>query len=427
VVDSQTPAALPGDRTVVSLTTFSRWVAQPVTTVKRLFVNEVLDPAVVEKTSGGHWRLRVSSDDLSICHASIAIWKVLRRKPRIARSYNVRDPVRTFGRELIILEAEIDSSNKTSRVARARVKLPSPRLTERMLRNKLKVYKQALIILKKRRPHSEALWWYEQILERPKELAGTFILRLAIQRFRAKYRRFPKRIEIARELNISERSLYRRPFGREPLRFAYRGRIGADIETQGDVGDDHEESYIHESEQELPRDKRGPHVRKNLEPASHQVQRRRSSGELGRRKLRRVKARGVELVWEEDPIGPGEILRVYPVGSIEAKRRLEVIEPKASCSSSDTRASVKRNSRKIRRDLDLRERDSTFGGWTAAVYESEAGGKCRWWTNFDESRGRTDSAPRARRDILCVLDRSRARFPPIVNLAKMLAQTRSEA
>jgi hypothetical protein len=98
-------------------------------------------------------------------------------------------------------------------------------------------------------------------------------------------------------------------------------------------------------------------------------------------------------------------------------------EAETSCSVSDARANVKRNSRKNRHALDLEERDSTFGGWTAAVYETGPDGKCRWWTTFDESGGRTDSAARARGEILSILDRLKARFPPIVNLPKMLAKS----
>jgi hypothetical protein len=304
---------------VVTIRKFAQLLAEPVTTLKRLFAKEVLDPALLEKTDGGHWRVRFSPDDLLICCGNIAIWEVLRRKPRIARSYEVRDPVRKFGAELTVLEHEIDSRNKTRRVVGPRVKSALPSLVERRLRKELTAYKRALIILKKRRPHTEPLWWYEKMLEHPKEFAGTFILRLAIQRFRANYRRFPKRIEIARELNISERSLYRRPFGREAVRLACRGPTIPEIETQDDMSEDREESYIHELEQELSPERRRWLTRPSLTLGMHEVQRRRLTGDRARRKLRREKARRVELAWEQDPIGPGEMLRMYPVGGINAK------------------------------------------------------------------------------------------------------------
>lgn len=413
VVDSQ--------RRVVTISEFAQLLSQPVTTVKRLFANEVLNAELVDKTNGGHWRIRFSPDDLRQCSANIAIWQVLRRKPRIARSYNVRDPVQSFGAELLLLEHEINSGKKSGRTLGARVKSRSPRLTQRMLKSKLKVYKRALIRLKKRRSKREAIWWYKQMLKSPQVVAGTFVLRVAIQRFRAKHDRPPKQRELAEALNISERSLYRWPFGRGPLRCAYRGRCLDRVEAEDGATDDRNESHIFESDEELSPEKRRSQTRERLGPGFHEVRVRRPVGENTRRKLRRSKTRSVELAWEDDSTGRGKILAMYPTGRIEAKGRLELIDAEASCNGSDTRRNIKRNSRKIRRDLDLEERDSTFGGWTAAVYEVEADGKYHWWTNFDRSEGCVDSAAQVRREILSAVARCRTRFP-IVNLTEMLAE-----
>jgi hypothetical protein len=400
VVDSQ--------NRVVKISEFSKLLGQPLTTVKRLFANEVLDPELVQRTGGNHWRISFSPDDLLRCRASIALWKVLHRKPCIARSHKVRDLLQSLAIDLVLSE-EISSHGQRYRSAR----------------QKVEAVKRALDLLKTRPENVEAIWWYEQILESPEPFAATFILRVGIERFRAKRDRPPKQRELAEELNISERSLYRWPFGRDPLRLAYCGRRPGEVETEDGTTDDRNESYISESEEELSPEKRKSQTRKRLGPGLHEVHVRRPVGENTRRKLRRSKARSVELAWGEDSTGPGKILVMYPVGRIEGKGRLELIDAEASCKGSDTRRNIKRNSRKIRRDLDLEERDSTFGGWTAAVYEVEADGKCRWWTNFDESRGRTDSAARAQHEILSLLDRCRARFPPMINLPQMLAELRN--
>jgi hypothetical protein len=410
VVDSPNLAPLAGDPKVVPLTELSGYLGLPVTTVKRLFTKEVLDPALVEKTRGGHWRVRVSRDDLRVCHASIAIWDVLRRKPRMARSYWVRDSARTFAIELAL--AEINDKRKST--------------TPQKPTRKLAVYKQALVVLKSRRRSqtTEARWWYERLLENPEIFAGTFILRVAIERYRANYHRPPTRRELARELSISEATLYRQPFGREPLRVAYRGRIDPDAEIKPDESQDREETYIHDSEQELsPEDRHSP-ARKTLPPGLHEVQRRRLGEEGGRRALRREKAHCIELTWEEDPIGRGQMLRMYPLGRIDAKRRVELIEAEVSCNDPDIRIDIRRNSRKVRRARAVEAHDATFGGWTAALYEIEADGKCRWWTNFDESGGHTNSPAQACREILSVIERHKTRFPPMVNLKKMLSESR---
>lgn len=408
VVDSPNLAALAGDPKVVPLTELSGYLGLPVTTVKRLFAKEVLDPALVEKTSGGHWRVRVSRDDLPVCRASVAIWNVLRRKPRMARSYRVRDCARTFAIELAL--AEINDKRKST--------------TPQKPTRKLAVYKQALGVLKPGRwsEATEARWWYGLLLENPEIFAGTFILRVAIERHRAKYHRSPTRRELARELSISEATLYRQPFGREPLLLSYRGRIAPDAEIQPDESKDREETYIHDSEQELSPEDRHSHARKTLPPGLHEVQRRRLGEEGARRALRREKAHCVELTWEEDAIGRGQMLRIYPLGRIDAKRRVELIE--VSCNDPHIRIDIRRNSRKVRRARAVETHDATFGGWTAALYEIETDGKCRWWTNFDESAGHTNSPAQACGEILSAIERHKTRFPPMVNLKKMLSESR---
>jgi hypothetical protein len=337
---------------------------------------------------------------------------------------------------LVILEKEINSQKeaqrvKTRQLSAVRVKSLPTRLVERRLLNKLKAYKRALIVLKKRRrsPHSGPLWWYEQMLQHPNEFAGTFVLRVAIQRLRAKYRRFPTRIELAEELNISEATLYRRPFGRQALHRAYRGRPTEAIAAE-DASDDQEEpyvdeeSYIHDLEQELSPEERHSHTRKTLPSGVHAVQHRQSEREAAQRKLKRERAHCVELIWEEDSLSGVQMLRMYPLGRIDAKCQVELIEAEASCNDPGIRIDIRRNSRKVRRARALEAHDSTFGGWTAAVYEIEADGKCRWRTNFDESSGHTDSAAQACSEVLSAIERHKTRFPPVVNLKKMLRESR---
>ncbi len=409
VVDSPNLAPHAADPKVVPLTELSGYLGLPVTTVKRLFTKEVLDPALVEKTSGGHWRVRVSRDDLQVCRASVAIWNVLRRKPRMARSYRVRDSARTFAIELAL--AEINDKRKST--------------TSQEPTRELAVYEQALVVLKPRcgPQATEARWWYERLLEDPEIFARTFILRVAIERYRAKYHRSPTRRELAHELSISEATLYRSPFGREPLRLAYRGRIAPDEEIQPDEFKDREETYIHDSEQELSPENRHSATRKTLPPGLHEMQRHQLGEERAWRALRRKKAHSVELTWEEDPIGRGQMLRMYPVGRIDAKRQMELIEAAVRSNDPSIRIDIRRNSRKVRRNSAVEAHDATFGGWTAALYEIKADGKCHWWTNFDESAGHTSSAAQASGEILRVIERHKTRFPPMVNLKKMLNES----
>jgi hypothetical protein len=421
VVDSQ--------KRVVTTSEFAQLLGQPVTTIKRLFANEVLNAELVDKTNGGHWRIRFSPDDLRQCTANIAIWQVLRRKPRIARSYSVRDPVQSFGAELLLLEDEINSGNQIARTLRARVKSQSLRLKQRMLKNKLKAYEQALSMLKKQPlPDNEALWWYRQMLAHPQLFAATFVLRVAVQRYRAKHDRLPKQRELAETLNVSERSLYRKPFGRGPLCRAYYGRRPADVEIEDVATDDRSESYIHDSEEELSPEERKCRKRKGIPLGFHDVQRRRGLGEQTCRQSTRKRECSLELAWESDHIGrnPGGTLLVFQTSKIEAKRRLETVErePTYRDARPHPRGIVKRQSRKIRRDLNLRDRDPTFGGRGIAGYAVQPGGKCLWWTNFPGGgEGYVDSVVQARRDIMSTIARCKTRFP-IVNLAEMLAESR---
>jgi hypothetical protein len=360
VVDSQNG--------VVKIRDFSQLLGQPVTTVKRLFTNEVLNPTLVKKTAGKHWLIWFSPDDLLRCRASIALWKVLHRKPRIARSHKVRDLLHSLAIDLVLSE-EISSQRQSYR---------SPQ-------EKVEAVKRALNLLRTRPQRIEAIWWYEQVLKHPEQFAGTFLLRVEIERFRAKYHRSPKRHELAEALNISERSLYRRPFGREPFRLAYYGRRPAEVEDDDGATDDLNESYIPESEQELSREERNSQIRKSLGPGFHEVQRRRPIGEQTRHQVRRKKRRALELAWEEVhvPNNPGEMLVLFSARKIEAKRLLELIERQQSCGgNSGPRRNVKRHSRKLRHALELRERDETFGSWCAGAYDIQSDGKCRWWTNF---------------------------------------------
>jgi hypothetical protein len=399
VVDSQ--------NCVVKIREFSQLLGQPVTTIKRLFTNEVLNPTLVKKTAGKHWFICFSPDDRLKSRASIALWKVLHRKPRIARSYKVRDLLLSLAIDLVLSE-EISSQRQSCR---------SPL-------KKVEAVKRALDLLRTRPQNVEAIWWYEQMLKFP-EFAGTFILRVEIERFRAKYDRSPKRRELAETLNISERSLYRRPFGRGPLRHAYYGRRPADVDNE-DVATDHQnESYTPESEEEMSREQCFS-PRKNVLPVGfHEVTRQPAIKEKSRRKRRKRKVRSLELAWEEQHAGNirGEVLLIFQSNKLEAKRRIEIIEQ--TVSGFDPKQFVRGHSRQLRHDQQSRAYDETFGSRGVGAYVIEPGGKYRWWTNFDASKGYADSAAQARCKILSAVAR-RTRFR-IVNLAEMQAECRVEA
>jgi hypothetical protein len=148
--------------------------------------------------------------------------------------------------------------------------------------------------------------------------------------------------------------------------------------------------------------------------------------EWTKRKLRNRRTQAYELVWEEHSAGnvQGGALLAFSADKLEARRRLEQLsESESSDGDCARRATIRRYSRQNRRATQLEECDSTFGAWAVAAYVIESDGKCRWWTNFDSSEGRTDSVVQARRAILAVIGQSRARFP-IVNLREMLAESR---
>jgi hypothetical protein len=397
---------------VLKITEFSQLLGQPVTTMKRLFTNEVLNPRLVKKTGGGHWLVCFSPADLLRCRASIALWKVLRRKPRLARTYKVRDLLHSLAIDLVLSE-EISSQRQSCR---------SPL-------KKLQATKRALDLLRTRPENVESIWWYQQMLKFPEAFAGTFILRVEVERFRSMYDRSPKRSELAETLNISESSLYRLPFGPKALTRAYEGWRPEEVEDDGSATDDRTESYISESEQELSREERNSQLRRTLAHGFREVKARRRIGEEILRKVRQKKRSCLNLAWEEVhiPNHPGEMLLLVPTRSIERKRLLEQIELQQNRNdASDSRRVVKRQSRKLRSALELRQRDETFQSWAVGAYEIQRDGKCRWWMNSVDARGCADSPAQARHEILSAVGERRTRFP-IVNLAEMLAECGVEA
>jgi hypothetical protein len=378
-----------------TLPEFAELLGQPVTTVKRLFTAKILPEDLVTRTTGKHWRVSFSDEQLQHCKASLVLWSLWRRKPRASKTYPRRDELNATAIKLILAETKRGDAQD----------LKSPGV-------KYKAFAQAVLRLntKRKRKRVEGVWWNEQILAKPTKsaAAAAFILRAAVAEFRSKHSRPPTRKQLSEALGISERSIYR--FDKDALELAYQDRNLTGIKNEAKA-----ESSTDPKQAEWNRIAQSDYAQQ------HQIRHRDHVEEGEKRKSRKRQAHSFALAWEEHSAGnvQGGALLVFPTSKIEAKRRLEMIEAEPTCGASGPRRSVKRHSRKLRRDLDLRERDPTFGSWAIAAYEIEPDGKWRWWTNFDASMGLAPSAAQARREIRAVIRRSRPRFR-IVNLHEIL-------
>jgi hypothetical protein len=243
---------------------------------------------------------------------------------------------------------------------------------------------------------------------------AAFILRTAVAEFRRKHARQPTRKQLAEALEISESSIYRSPFGKDALELAYLDRSLTGIQDEEKA-----ESPARPRHDEYNRIARSDYAQLH----QREIPNRNRIGEETRRKLRKRKAHSFELEWEEHSAGNvrGGALLIFPVNKLQAKRRIEMSDQLHSGLPWTAKRHVRQ--REFRRDVILSAYDETFGSWAVAAYVVEPDGKCRWWTNFEESTGRTHSVTQARREILCVIGRYKTRVP-IVNLREMLGESR---
>jgi hypothetical protein len=380
-----------------TLPKFAQLLGQPVTTVKRLFDLGVLPERLVAKSAGKHWRVSFSDEQLQHCKALLVFWSLWRRKPRASKTYARRDELNSTAIKLIVAEPKSEGAH-------------DPKSPEA----KIDAFFRALSAFTTKRTGVEGVSWSQRILAKPAtQGVAAFILRTAVAEFQKNHGRRPTRKQLAEALGISESSIYRFPFGKNALMIAYSDRHLASTqdEEEGEPSCDPQQpksDLIAQSEyarqhKQQPRDRDYP-------------------VESERRKLRKRRSRRFELAWEEHNEGnfPGGALLAFPVDKLRTKRTLEALLSHDGC---NRRATARRYSRQNRRATELEEFDSTFGSWAVAAYVIEPDGKCRWWTNFDGSEGRTGSLAQARREILAVVGQSRPRFP-IANLCEMLAESR---
>jgi hypothetical protein len=375
-----------------TLPQFARLLAQPVTTVKRLFATGILPEKLVARPAGKHWRVSFSNEELQHCKASLALWSIWRRKLRASKTYARRDELNSTAIKLILAEARDEQD------------LKSPEA-------KIDAFYQALLVLNAKQKDVEGVWWIQQILAKPTELAvAVFILRTAVTEFRSKHARQPTRKQLAEALEISERSIYRFPFGKDALEVAYSDRnligINDGEKAESEVTDPRQDEYTRISRSDYAR----LHQR--------QIRYRDHIDEGTKRKLRKRKAHSFELAWEEHSVANvrGGALLIFLADKLQAKRRIEMDDQMHG--GPDERDA--RRSREDRRDVILRERDATFGSWAVGAYIIQSDGKSRWWMNFGTRKGCADSTAQARREILRSITRAKIRLS-IHNLDRMLA------
>jgi hypothetical protein len=379
-----------------TLPKFAQLLGQPVTTVKRLFDLGVLPERLIAKPTGKHWRVSFSDEQLQHCRALLVFWSLWRRKPRASKTYARRDELNSTAIKLILAEPRSEGAQDSK----------SPEA-------KIDAFFRALSAFTTKRKGVEGVSWNQKILAKPaKEGVAAFILRTAVAEFQKRHGRRPTRKQLAEALGISERSIYRFPFGKNALMIAYSGRYLAgkqDEEEREQQYDPWQLGYDQTARSECGQQ----HQR---QPRSRDYY-----AEWTKRKLRNRRTQAYELVWEEHSAGnvQGGALLAFPADKLEARRRLEQLS-ESDDGDCARRATIRRYSRQNRRATELEECDSTFGSWAVAAYVIEPDGKCRWWTNFNRSGGRTDSVARAQCEILAAIGRSRARFP-IVNLREILA------
>jgi hypothetical protein len=322
---------------------------------------------LVKKTPGKHWRICFSAAELQACKALIACWTVWRRKPRASKLLTRRDELDSTVIKLILATA-ISTDNSDFECPQTQ----------------LDAFSRALALLSAKDMSVEALRLRQRMLTDPTpEMAAALSLRTAVMELSRKNGRRPKRAQLAAALKISERSLYRAPFGKNVLQFAYleTDAIGEQSEKASEPDDCRANEYDRIAARDYAR------------RCYHAVSEGRSASKDSRRKLRKRKTRSLELVWEEDN-DHGDLL-LFPAANLEAKRRMEKVER-----SEMERKDVKRRSRELRAAIVLRERDVTFGSWTAGVYVRLRDGRFHWWVNFSSQNGCVNSRAHARRELL---------------------------
>src|SRR5262249_44829328 len=154
--------------------------------------------------------------------------------------------------------------------------------------------------------------WNQRILAKPaKEGVAAFILRTAIAEFENKHGRQPTRKQLAEALEISERSIYRFPFGKNALIIAYSDRHLASTQ-------DEEEADPPCDLQQLGYDQ----IARTEYAREHERKRRCRDyfGEKTKRKLRKRRSQTFELDWEEHNAGniKGGALLAFPVDRLQA-------------------------------------------------------------------------------------------------------------
>jgi len=384
-------------RQTTTLPQFAGLLDQPVTTLKRLFTAGILPENLIKRTPGKHWRVSFSDEELRICKASLVFWSVWRRKPRASKTYARRDELSSTVIQLILAKPRSGDDRD----------LKSPRA-------KIEAFFRALRLLNRKRKNVEAVWWKERILANPTKLAvAAFALRTAVAKFQRKYGRKPTRRQLADALEISERSIYRSPFGKDALEVAFsernlagakRNLAGARDEEKAEVTDD-------------PMQKEYRRIEKSDYGKQHQPQIFDRIGEDTRRKLRKQKVNLFEIEWEKDPVGKtAAALLIFESIKLQAKRRLEMIEQQHG----GLKRNIKRLTRQSRDDVFLQEKDETFGSLAIGAYEEQPDGKFHWWMNCSTREGCADSILQARREILVSVKLAKIKLR-IQNLDEALA------
>jgi hypothetical protein len=379
-----------------------------VTSMKRHFERGILPEYLVQKRRGAHWRVRYSNDDLRRCKAALAIWCVWRRKPRASRLHARRDELLTLAIDLIIF----DVTRPTPRTAAAQYKRTFC----------------AVRLLSDASDDVSGVRWRNKLLDQPNELfAAVFILRAAVFRFRAKWKRDPKATELADTLGISTASLYRAPFGKAALRLA---KLDRDIlESEGDRSHDTKASeepnadhplntdQLSDTDADLSPEDRRNKKRRELPAGVHEVPKRKDDSMA--KKVRKQRAKTLEMEWETDGRG-GAMLCVFRAESLALKRLNKSINDHA-IDGNTQRESIRKSSRTIRKALNMDSLDPTFGCQCWAAYATRTTDSLfDWWLNIDmQPHGVTDSASNARREILTRMARVKARNR-IFNLSEIV-------
>jgi hypothetical protein len=317
--------------------------------MKRL-AREVIPLDFIERIPGKHWRIRYNDDQLRRWRAALAVWQVWHRKPRAARDRDRLGEIDDLLEGLLFRHPD-------------RIRPPG------FWNRRFWMERQA-----------DALKWRERLLENPTPLtAGACIAWLAVLTFRAAHRdNKPSPKELADLLGISERSIYRPPFGKDTLALALSDmaltpKIDAIVDDESPTTDD----FFADCEIDDCLDLHGTVGVHVTYPAAA----RKTQDPSGRSLKRRV-SKSPAWVWEETDSGI-YMLVVYPLFRLRRQQRLQELGtggrvPRASLNELE-RATA---SRKSYEDLS-KERycDSTFGGWAAGRCFRD-GKHWKWEMNF---------------------------------------------